>query len=80
MTNRLWNYLEEQFGFIREANEDEYLDFTTDMGTFIVEPIYDCAEENIINFVVYHGSYMTNAKEEPDIWFWEEIEKHIFNN
>lgn len=79
MTNRLWNYLEEQFSMAREANEDEYLEFTTDNGTFIVEPIYGNDGCDLIDFAVYHGSYTTTCRKESDIWFWEEIEKHIFN-
>ena len=73
MTDRLWNYLENEFN---TTNKD-YIKIETDQDTFIVEPIYNCVNSQIIDFAVYHGSYATTVREEPDIWFWEEIEKNI---
>ena len=73
MTDRLWEYLENEF----KATNNDYIEIKTDKGTFIVEPIYNCEKTQIIDFVVYHGNYWTNVKEEPNIWFWEEIEKNI---
>ena len=73
MTDRLWDYLENEF---KTTNKD-YIEIKTDQDTFIVEPIYNCDNSQIIDFAVYHGSYATTVREEPDIWFWEEIEKNI---
>ena len=82
MTDRLWNFLESEFEaeaefttFNKENND--YIKIETDQGTFVVEPIYNCDNSEIIDFAVYHGSYATTVREEPDIWFWEEIEKYI---
>lgn len=81
MTDRLWNYLETYFN---TPNSDsffgfwiEHLEIETDLGKFVVEPIYDCYHSEIIDFTVYHGSYWTTVSEEPDIWFWKEIEKNL---
>ena len=76
MTDRLWDYLENEF---KTTNKD-YIEIKTEYGTFVVEPIYNCDNSQIIDFVVYHGNYWTNTKEEPDIWFWEEIEKAVLYN
>ena len=73
MTDRLWDYLENEFN---TTNKD-YIEIETDQGTFVVEPIYNCDNSEIIDFAVYHGSYATTVREEPNIWFWEEIEKNI---
>ena len=73
MTNRLWEYLENEFN---TTNKD-YIKIETDQDTFIVEPIYNCDNSEIIDFAVYHGSYATSVREEPNIWFWEEIEKYL---
>ena len=73
MTNRLWEYLEDYFN----ATNNDYIEINTDQDTFIVEPIYNCDNSEIIDFAVFHGNYWTNTKEEPNIWFWEEIEKNI---
>ena len=73
MTDRLWEYLENEFN---TTNKD-YIEIKTDQDTFIVEPIYNCDNSEIIDFAVYHGSYATSVREEPNIWFWEEIEKNI---
>ena len=73
MTNRLWEYLENEFN---TTNKD-YIKIETDQDTFIVEPIYNCDNSEIIDFAVYHGSYATTVREEPNIWFWEEIEKDL---
>ena len=73
MTDRLWDYLEKEF----ETTNNDYIEIKTDLDTFIVEPIYNCDNSEIIDFAVYHGSYATTVREEPDIWFWEEIEKNI---
>ena len=73
MTDRLWNYLEKEFN---TTNKD-YIEIKTDQDRFIVEPIYNCDNSEIIDFAVYHGSYATTVREEPNIWFWEEIEKNI---
>ena len=73
MTDRLWNYLENEFN---TTNKD-YIEIKTDHDTFVVEPIYNCDNSEIIDFAVYHGSYATTVREEPNIWFWEEIEKNI---
>ena len=80
MTDRLWNYLEAEFEALSEyttfnKKNNDYIEIKTDQGIFVVEPIYDCDNSQIIDFAVYHGSYTTTVKEEPDIWFWEEIEK-----
>jgi hypothetical protein len=79
MTNRLWNFLEEQFSFIREANENEYLEFDTVMGKFIVEPIYGNDGCDLIDFTVYHNRYATTCRKAPDIWFWGAIDEHLFD-
>ena len=73
MTDRLWDYLENEFN---TTNKD-YIEIETDKDRFIVEPIYNCDNSQIIDFAVYHGSYATSVREEPNIWFWEEIEKNI---
>ena len=73
MTDRLWNFLESEFN----TTNTDYIKIETDQGTFVVEPIYNCDNSEIIDFAVYHGSYATTVREEPDIWFWEEIEKNI---
>ena len=73
MTNRLWDYLENYF----KATKIDSIEIITDQDTFIVEPIYNCDNSEIIDFAVYHGSYATTVREEPNIWFWEEIEKNI---
>lgn len=71
MTNRLWDYLENYFN----TTNNDYIKIETDKDTFVVEPIY--CDDEIVDFAVYHGSYATTVREEPDIWFWEEIEKNI---
>ena len=73
MTNRLWEYLENEF----KATNNDYIKIETDQDTFVVEPIYNCDNSEIIDFAVFHGSYATTVREEPDIWFWEEIEKSL---
>ena len=73
MTDRLWNYLEKEF----ETTNNDYIEIKTDQDTFIVEPIYNSDKSEIIDFSVAHGSYYTTVKEEPNIWFWEEIEKAL---
>ena len=73
MTNRLWDYLENYFN----TTNNDYIEIKTDQDTFIVEPIYNCDNSEIIDFAVFHGSYATTVREEPNIWFWEEIEKNI---
>ena len=73
MTNRLWEYLENYFN---TTNKD-YIEIETDQDRFVVEPIYNCDNSEIIDFAVYHGSYATTVHEEPYIWFWEEIEKDL---
>lgn len=73
MTDRLWNYLENEFN----TTNNDYIKIETDQDTFIVEPIYNCDNSEIIDFAVFHGSYATTTREEPNIWFWEEIEKNI---
>ena len=76
MTDRLWEYLENEFN---TTNKD-YIEIETDNDRFIVEPIYNCDNSEIIDFAVYHGSYATTVREEPNIWFWEEIEKAVLYN
>ena len=76
MTDRLWEYLEKEFN---TTNKD-YIEIETDQDRFIVEPIYNCDNSQIIDFAVYHGSYATTVREEPNIWFWEEIEKYLMYN
>lgn len=73
MTDRLWDYLENYFN----TTNNDYIKIETDHDTFVVEPIYNCDNSEIIDFAVFHGSYATTVREEPDIWFWEEIEKNI---
>lgn len=73
MTDRLWDYLENYFN----TTNNDYIKIETDQDTFIVEPIYNCDNSQIIDFAVFHGSYATTVREEPNIWFWEEIEKNI---
>ena len=73
MTDRLWDYLENEFN---TTNKD-YIEIKTEQDRFIVEPIYNCDNSEIIDFAVYHGSYATTVREEPNIWFWEEIEKDL---
>ena len=72
MTDKLWEYLENYFN----TTNNDYIEIKTDQDTFIVEPIYNCDNSEIIDFAVYHGSYATSVREEPDIWFWKEIEKN----
>ena len=76
MTDRLWEYLENEFN---TTNKD-YIEIETDQDRFVVEPIYNCDNSEIIDFAVYHGNYWTNVREEPNIWFWEEIEKTLLYN
>ena len=76
MTDRLWEYLENEF----KATNKDYIEIETDQDRFIVEPIYNCDNSEIIDFAVYHGSYATTVREEPNIWFWEEIEKTLLYN
>ena len=76
MTDRLWEYLENEFN---TTNKD-YIKIETDNDRFVVEPIYNCDNSEIIDFAVYHGSYATTVHEEPNIWFWEEIEKAVLYN
>ena len=76
MTDRLWEYLENEFN---TTNKD-YIKIETDNDRFVVEPIYNCDNSEIIDFAVYHGSYATTVHEEPNIWFWEEIEKTVLYN
>lgn len=76
MTDRLWDYLENEF----ETTNKDYIEIETDQDRFIVEPIYNCDNSEIIDFAVYHGSYATTVREEPNIWFWEEIEKALLYN
>ena len=76
MTDRLWDYLENEF----ETTNNDYIKIETDQDRFIVEPIYNCDNSEIIDFAVYHGSYATTVREEPNIWFWEEIEKAVLYN
>ena len=76
MTNRLWEYLENEFN----TTNNDYIKIETDQDTFVVEPIYNCDNSEIIDFAVYHGSYATTVREEPNIWFWEEIEKYLMYN
>ena len=76
MTDRLWEYLENEFN---TTNKD-YIEIETDQDRFVVEPIYNCDNSEIIDFAVYHGSYATSVREEPNIWFWEEIEKAVLYN
>ena len=80
MTDRLWGYLEAEFQSLSEyttfnAANNDYIEIKTDQGTFVIEPIYDCDNSQIIDFEISHGGYSTTVREEPDIWFWEEIEK-----
>lgn len=74
MTDRLWNYLESKLN-----TQDSYLEIETDFGKFIIEPIYYDNVDYVIGFTVSHGSYWTTTKEDPDIWFWEEIEKNLLD-
>lgn len=74
MTERLWNYLENELD-----KPTSYLEIETENGTFEVEPNFNWDHSEILGFIVYHNSYMTSSMNEPDIWFWEEIEKHIFS-
>ena len=76
MTNKLWEYLENEF----ETTNKDYIKIETEQDTFVVEPIYNCDNSEIIDFAVYHGSYATTVREEPNIWFWEEIEKTLLYN
>ena len=80
MTERLWNYLEAEFEALSEyttynKKNNDYIEIKTDQGKFIIEPIYNCDNSQIIDFTIFYGSYTTTVREEPDIWFWEEIEK-----
>ena len=91
MTEGLWYFLESEFKgeaeftTFNKTNKD-YIEIETDQGTFIIEPIYDCDNSQIdynsqiIDFAITHGYYCTTAREEPNIWFWEEIEKTIEKN
>lgn len=71
MTDRLWEYLE-----IELDKPCSYIIVDTEEGKFAVEPIFSI-DGRIIDFSVSHGSYYTTSREEPDIWFWEEIEKAL---
>lgn len=73
MTDRLWDYLETELN-----TPNSYIEIETANGVFEVEPIYNWNYSEIIDFVVFHGSYHTTVRDEPDIWFWEEIENFLF--
>ena len=73
MTDRLWEYLEDEF----KATNSDYVEIKTEYYKFVVEPIYNCDNSQIIGFAIYHGSYWTTTKEEPDIWFWDEIDRYL---
>ena len=73
MTKRLWNYLAAALD-----TPHSYIEIETDNGTFEVEPNFNWADSELLGFIVYHNSYMISSMKEPDIWFWEEIENHIF--
>ena len=73
MTNRLWEYLENEFN---TTNKD-YIEIENDQDRFIVEPIYNCDNSQSIDNAVYHGSYATTVREEPNIWFWKKKKKNI---
>ena len=72
MTDRLWEYLENEF----ETTNKDYIEIETDQGIFRIEPIY-CDDDEIVDFAVFHDGYFTTAIVSPNIWFWEEIEKNI---
>ena len=72
MTERLWDYLENEF----KSAVADCIEIETEQGIFRIEPIY-CGDDEIVDFAVYHGSYATTVREEPNIWFWEEIERNI---
>ena len=59
MTDRLWEYLENYFN----TTNNDYIEIKTDQDTFIVEPIYNCDNSEIIDFAVFHGSYSTTVRE-----------------
>lgn len=75
MTDRLWNYLETELD-----TPTSYIEIKTEQGEFTVEPIYNWNHSEIIDFVVFHGSYHTTVRDEPNIWFWEEIEKALLGD
>ena len=57
MTDRLWNYLEGEFEALSEyttfnTTNNDYIKIETDQGTFVVEPIYNCDNSQIIDFAV----------------------------
>ena len=72
MTERLWNYLENEF----KATHIDCIEIKTDQDTFIIGPVY-ADDDEIVDFAIFHGSYYTTALVSPNIWFWEEIEKNI---
>ena len=73
MTDRLWDYLENEF----KTTNNDYIKIETDQDTFVVEPIYNCDNSEIIGFAIYHGGYATTTHEEPNIWFWDEIDRYL---
>jgi hypothetical protein len=73
MTYRLWSYLEKELN-----TPDSRLVIETENGRFILEPVIWEELDYVFDIIVRHGSYSTTCKAEPDIWFWEEIENHIF--
>ena len=73
MTDRLWEYLEDEF----KATNSDYVEIKTEYYTFVVEPIYNSDNSEIIDFAIYNGSYYTTTREEPDIWFWDEIDRYL---
>ena len=72
MTDRLWEYLENEF----KATHIDCIEIKTDQDTFIIGPVY-ADDDEIVDFAIFHGSYYTTALVSPNIWFWEEIEKNI---
>ena len=72
MTDRLWDYLENEF----KATHIDCIEIKTDQDTFIIGPVY-ADDDEIVDFAVFHGGYYTTAIASPNIWFWEEIEKNI---
>ena len=73
MTDRLWVYLEDEF----KATNSDYIKIETEYYKFVVEPIYNSDNSEIIDFAVFHGSYYTTVREEPNIWFWDEIDRYL---
>ena len=77
MTERLWYFLESEFEgeaeftTFNKTNKD-YIEIETDQGTFIIEPIYDCDNSQIIDFI-YKRKIRTDVLEPTIIYNYPAV-------